>query len=52
MLNCVLEETSRLTYRTAAWFQNENDLRSLEKCWSHLWRDMFKGGWEQIETDA
>ena len=38
---------SRLTYGTAAWFPNEQEMKKLEGCWNQCLRDMVKGGWKR-----
>ena len=38
---------SRLTYGTAAWFPNEQELKKLEGCWNQCLRNMVKGGWKR-----
>ena len=38
---------SRLTYGTAAWLPNEQELKRLEACWNQCIRSMVKGGWKR-----
>ena len=43
---------SRLTYGTAAWFPNEQELQKLENCWNQFQRDMVKGGWKRRNAEG
>ena len=38
---------SRLTYGTAAWLPNGQELKKLKSCWNQCLRDMVKGGWKR-----